>query len=30
MEGACIVCNVIEIIWWKKVTKIEKEDPLMF
>jgi hypothetical protein len=27
MEDACILCNVIEIFWWKKVTKTKRGGP---
>jgi hypothetical protein len=27
MEDVCILYNVIEILWWRKVTKIEKGGP---
>ncbi len=25
MEDVCILCNVIEILWWRKVTKTKKK-----
>jgi len=27
MEDACILCNVIENFWWKKMTKVERWRP---
>jgi hypothetical protein len=27
MEDVCILCNVLEMFWWKKVTKREKKGP---